>query len=124
MPISHTLYALILREEHILQTVKENIKNYKVNGKSGQFKVFYEEHCDLYRSPSIVQILKSMRLCWTAHVARTRKTSMAYTIFFENRHLENQACDWRKHSYGSDDNGRYNEQTQEYVQWWSFVTAV
>jgi hypothetical protein len=35
--------------------------------------LLHEEFHNLYRSPNIVKIVKSRRLCWTRHAARMRK---------------------------------------------------
>jgi hypothetical protein len=41
---------------------------------TGWRKLHNEELRDLYSSPSIIRIVKSRRMGWAGHVARTRKT--------------------------------------------------
>jgi hypothetical protein len=39
-----------------------------------------EERLDLYSSPSIIRIIKSRRVRWAGHVARTGETRNAYRL--------------------------------------------
>jgi len=42
----------------------------------GQFRILHiEELCDLYRSSTIVRLVKSRRLWWAGHVARMGETN-------------------------------------------------
>jgi PAS domain-containing protein len=39
-----------------------------------------EELCDLYSSPSIIRMIKSMRMRWAGHVARMEENRNAYRL--------------------------------------------
>jgi hypothetical protein len=43
-------------------------------------KLHNEELHNLYTSPSIIRIIKSMRMRWAAHVARIREKRIVYRI--------------------------------------------
>jgi hypothetical protein len=43
-------------------------------------KLHNEELCDLYSSPSIIRIIKSMRMRWAGHVARMVEKRNAYRL--------------------------------------------
>jgi hypothetical protein len=43
-------------------------------------KLHIEELHDLYSSPSIIRIIRSRRMRWAGHVARTRKKRNAYRL--------------------------------------------
>jgi len=48
---------------------------------TAQFRVFYNEELhNLYRSPSVIRIVKRSRPRWAGHVARMGKTRNAYRI--------------------------------------------
>jgi hypothetical protein len=61
-------------------------------------KLNTQELCDLYRSPSIIRIMKAKRLQWTGHVARMgRQGSIQnFGVKLKNACLEDQARDGRK----------------------------
>jgi hypothetical protein len=44
-------------------------------------KIHNEELRDLYSSPSIIRIIKSMRMRWAGHVARMGSKRNAYRLF-------------------------------------------
>jgi hypothetical protein len=65
-----------LREEHTLRVVENRVlrrlfgpKRDEVTG--GWRKLHNEELHDLYSSPGIIRIIKSRRMRWAGHVART-----------------------------------------------------
>jgi hypothetical protein len=43
-------------------------------------KLYNEELCDLYTSPSIIRIIKSRRMRWVGHVARMGAKRNAYRL--------------------------------------------
>ena len=43
-------------------------------------KLHNEELNDLYASPNIVRVIKSRRMLWTGHVARTGESSSVYRV--------------------------------------------
>jgi hypothetical protein len=43
-------------------------------------KLLNEELCDLYSLPSIIRIIKSMRMSWAGHVARMGEKRNAYRL--------------------------------------------
>jgi hypothetical protein len=47
-------------------------------------KLHIEELHDLYSSPSIIRIMKSRRMRWTGHVARTREKRNVYRLLVGN----------------------------------------
>jgi hypothetical protein len=54
----------------------------KGDGVTGEWrKLHNEELRDLYSSPSIFRIIKSRRMRWAGHVARTRRKRVAYRLF-------------------------------------------
>jgi hypothetical protein len=76
-------WSLTLREEHRLRVFENSVlrrifgpKKDEVTGK--RRKLHNEELRDLYSSPSIIRIIKSMRMRWTGHVARMGEKRNAY----------------------------------------------
>jgi len=68
-------WSVILREEHGLRLFENRVlrrifgpKRDKVTGEWG--KLHNEELNDLYCSPNIVRLIKSVRMRWAGHVAR------------------------------------------------------
>jgi hypothetical protein len=66
-------WSLTLREEHRLAEFENRmlrrifgLKRYEVTG--GWRKLHNEKLCDLYSLPSIIRIIKSMRMRWAVHV--------------------------------------------------------
>jgi hypothetical protein len=78
-------FSLTLREEHRLR-VFENRMLRRIFGpkrdevKGGWKKLYNEEFCDLYSSPSIIRIIKSRRMRWTGHVARMGEKRNTYRL--------------------------------------------
>jgi hypothetical protein len=78
-------WSLTVREEHKLR-VFENRKLRRIFGPKregvtgGWRKLHNEELRDLYSSPSIIRMIKSMRMRWAGHVARMgeRGTCIGY----------------------------------------------
>jgi hypothetical protein len=71
-------------EEHILRAFENRVlkkifgpKRYEVTGEC-------EELSDLYSSPSIIRIIKSMRMRWAGHIARMGEKSNAYRLLVGN----------------------------------------
>jgi hypothetical protein len=48
----------------------------------GWRKLHNEELHNLYSSPSIIRVIKSRRMRWSGHVARTGERRNAYSIVF------------------------------------------
>jgi hypothetical protein len=78
-------WPLTLREEHRLRVFENKVlrrifgpKRDEVTG--GWRKLHNEELCDLYSSPSIIRIIKSRRMRWAEHVARTGEERNAYRL--------------------------------------------
>jgi hypothetical protein len=77
-------WSLALREERRLKvfenSVLRRIFGPKRDEVTGQWrKLHNEELHDLYCSPTIVRVIKSTRMRWARHVARTG--GEAYTVF-------------------------------------------
>ena len=71
-------WSLTLREEHRLRMfenrVLRRIFGPKRDGVTGEWrKLHNEELNDLYCSPNIVRVIKSRRMRWAGHVARTEE---------------------------------------------------
>jgi hypothetical protein len=62
----------------------------------GWIKLHNEELLNLYSSPSIIRMIKSMRIKWAVHVARMGEKRNAYRILLEKpegkRPLERPRC--------------------------------
>jgi hypothetical protein len=79
---------LTLREEHRLRVFDDTVlrkifgpKRDEVSREWG--KLHNEELHDLYSSPSIIRTIKSRRMRWAEHVARTGQKSNAYSFWWE-----------------------------------------
>jgi hypothetical protein len=75
-----------LREEHSLRVfesrVLRRIFGPKRDGVTGEWrKLHNEELNDLYSSPNIVRVIKSRRMRWAGHVARTAQVGIEYTSY-------------------------------------------
>jgi hypothetical protein len=73
--------SLTLREEHRLRRIFR-LKTNEVTG--GWRKLHNEELRNLYFWPSIIRMIKSRRMRWTAHVERMREKRNAYRILVGN----------------------------------------
>jgi hypothetical protein len=76
-------WSLTLREEHRLRVFENNVLRRIFGPKrdevAGEWRKLYnEELCDLYSSPSIIRIIKSRRISWAGHVARIGEKRNAY----------------------------------------------
>jgi hypothetical protein len=83
-------WSLTLCEEHRLRVFVNKVlrrifgpKRDKVTG--GWRKLHNEELRDLYSSPNIITIIKSRRLRWAWHVARTGEKKMRIGYWWESR---------------------------------------
>jgi hypothetical protein len=77
--------SLTLRKEHRLRVFENRVlsrifgpKRYEVTG--GWRRLHNEELHGLYSSPSIVSVIKAMRMRWAGHVARMGEVKGAYNI--------------------------------------------
>jgi hypothetical protein len=78
-------WSLTLREEHRLRVfenrVLRRIFGPKRDEVTGEWrKLHNEELHDLYSSPNIIRIMKSMRIIWVGHVARMGEKRNAYRL--------------------------------------------
>jgi hypothetical protein len=80
------IWSLTLREEHRLGVSEERVlrrifgpERDEVTG--GWRKLHNEELHDLYSSPSIIRIIKAMRMRSVGHVARRGEKRNAYRLF-------------------------------------------
>jgi hypothetical protein len=78
-----------LREHHRLKVIENRVlrrifgpKTDEVEG--GWRKLHNEELHDVNYSPSIIRIIKSRRMMWAGHVARTGPNRNVYRLFVEN----------------------------------------
>jgi PAS domain-containing protein len=83
--------SLILREEHRLgvfgNRVLWRIFGLKKDEVMGEWwKLHNEEHHDLSCSPCIIRMIKSRRMRWTEHVARTRRWRMRVYMLWRPRY--------------------------------------
>ena len=77
-------WSLILREECRLRVFEKRILRRifgpKRDENGGWRRLHNEELHSLYRSPNIVRVIKSRRLRWAGHVARTEEDRSAFKI--------------------------------------------
>jgi hypothetical protein len=78
-------WSLTLREEHRLRVFEKRALRRIFGPKrdeliGGLRKLHNEENPNLYGSPSIIRMIKSMRMKWAGHVARMGKKGNAYRI--------------------------------------------
>jgi hypothetical protein len=77
--------SLTLREEHRLSVLEDRVLR-RIFGperdevKGEWRKLYNKELHDLYSSPSIIRIMKSMRIRWAGHVARIGEKRNAYRL--------------------------------------------
>jgi len=75
--ISKDEYKLQMSENKVLRKIF-GLKKYEINE---QFRILYNEELgDLYRSLSIVNIMKCRRLQWAKHFSEVEETGNAYEI--------------------------------------------
>jgi hypothetical protein len=78
-------WSLTLREEHRLgvfgNRVLRRIFGLKIDEVTGEWrKLHNEELHDLYSLPSIISIMKAMRMRWAGHVARMGERRNSYRL--------------------------------------------
>jgi hypothetical protein len=78
-------WSLTLREEHKLRVFENRVLRRifvpKCDGVTGRWrKLHNEELHNLYFSPSIIRIIKSMRMKWAGHVARMGEKRNVYRL--------------------------------------------
>jgi hypothetical protein len=76
--------CLTLREEHRLRVFEDRVLK-RIFGRkrdevTGGWRKLHEELHGLYSSPSIVRVMKAMRMRWAGHVARMGEVRDAYNI--------------------------------------------
>jgi hypothetical protein len=83
-------WSLTLREEHRLKLLENRVlrrifgpKRDEVKG--GWRKLHNEELHNLYFSPSIIRMIKSKRIRWTAHVALMERRGMHIAFWWERQ---------------------------------------
>jgi hypothetical protein len=69
-------------ENRVLRRIFASKRN-EVTG--GWRKLHKKELCDFYSSPSIIRIMKSVRITWAGHVARRKEKMKAYRLFWESQ---------------------------------------
>jgi hypothetical protein len=79
------IWSLTLNEEHRLRVfenkVLRRIFGPKRDEVTGRWKKLYNEELrDLYSSPRMIRIIKSMRMRWAGHVARMGEKRNAYRL--------------------------------------------
>jgi hypothetical protein len=79
------IWSLTLREEHRLRVfenrVLRRIFGPKRDEAAGEWRRLHNgELNDLYLSPNIIRVIKSRRMRWAGHLARTREERGAYRI--------------------------------------------
>jgi hypothetical protein len=110
------------------QGAEENVwtKGDEVIG--GSKKLHKEELLNLYSSPSIIRIIKSLRMRWAGHVAHVEEKRNAYSILVGRpvgrtrcRLGDNIKMDLREMGWGDVD---WIDLAQDRDQWNAFVKAV
>jgi hypothetical protein len=86
--VEYNTLSLALREEHRLGVFENRVlrrilgpNRDEVTG--GWRKLHNKELRDLYSSPSIIRIMKSRRMSWAGHVARTGEKRNVYRLLVE-----------------------------------------
>jgi hypothetical protein len=84
------LGLLTLREEHRLRVFENKVLRRLFGPKRDELtgewrKLHNEELRDLYSSPSIIRIIKSMRMRWAGHVARMGRRGMRPGYWWESQ---------------------------------------
>jgi hypothetical protein len=80
------IWSLTLREEHRLRVFENRVVLMSILGSKrdivtgGWRKLHSEELHNLYSSPSIIGMIKSRRMRWEGHIARTGEKKSAYRI--------------------------------------------
>jgi hypothetical protein len=70
-------WSLTIREEHKLRVLRIFVLKRDVVA-GGWRKLYNQELRNLYSSPSIIRIIKSMRMRWAGHVGRMGGTCRGY----------------------------------------------
>jgi hypothetical protein len=91
-----------LREEHILRVFENRVLKRIFGPKREEDRSWRKLHNDelhsLYSSPNIVMVIKSRRMRWTGHVARTGRGRNIYRVLVGEpkgkRPLERAMCRW------------------------------
>jgi hypothetical protein len=83
-------WSFTLREEHRLRALEKRVLRrifgHKRDEVTGEWrKVHNEELCDLYASPNIIWVIKSIRMRWEGHVAHIGDRRGAYGVLVEKR---------------------------------------
>ena len=73
--------TLILREESRMKVPRRKFGPKRNEGTGEWRKLHNGELNDLYSSPNIIRVIKSRRMRWTGHVARTGDRRCSYTVF-------------------------------------------
>ena len=92
-----------------------------------------EQLRDLYSSPNIIQVIKSIRMKWAGHVTRVGKRKVAYGILV-GKSEEKRPLGWRSHRWKDDIKMGLKELGWESMDWvdmaqdrerrWALVNAV
>jgi hypothetical protein len=88
IPYGCEILSLTLREEHGLRVFENRVlKRILVPQRNevtrGWRKLYNEEFHNLYPLPSIIRMIKSMRMTWVGHAAQIREKSNAYRLLVE-----------------------------------------
>jgi hypothetical protein len=127
----------LLREEHRLRTfenrVSRKIFGIKREEDSTWRKLHNDEIHNLYSSPIIVRVIKSMRMRWAGHIVRMGDGGYVYRILVGRlegkRPLEIHRCRWEDNikmdlrEIGID-GANWIQLAQNRVQWRAFVNTV
>jgi hypothetical protein len=69
-------WSLTVREEHRLRVLRRIFGPKREEETGGWRKLHHEELHNLYSSPSIIRVIKSIRMRWAGHVARMERRGM------------------------------------------------
>ena len=95
-------WSLTFREECRLRVFENRILRRIFGPKRdeiGERRRFHNEELhSLYRSPNIVRVIKSRRLCWAEHVARMEEGSIAFKIL-TGKPTRKRSLGWSRHRW-------------------------